>query len=356
MTTESGTTSSTWRRWVWPTWTDRKRALRWQAWVVIIAVYLLVIAGRVMPQNFTNTSPGYVIAAQSAVMARMFTFHFGLLLTLIGAIAWWRKMRTMALATVPVALFTIGSLAMTYLPHQHSAVEPALRVMSVNLLMINERTNPILAEIHQFDPDVLLLQEYTDLWDKTLTESLGARWPHHEGIAQEDSFGAAIFSKRPFVKRVQMHVKLGTVRVPQIRAVIDVDGQPIAIYNIHTLPPRKLDYTIAHRLQVADLLKHLRDEKLPCLVAGDFNFTEASPQADAMADLSFVDAQDQAGRGRGTTWPVNSFLRYMPIPGIRLDHVYLSPGLAATEIQTGVGEGSDHRPVMAIIGFTGTSR
>jgi endonuclease/exonuclease/phosphatase (EEP) superfamily protein YafD len=57
------------------------------------------------------------------------------------------------------------------------------------------------------------------------------------------------------------------------------------------------------------------------------------------------EAHEQATIGRGATWPVNGIFRYIT-PGIRIDHVYLSPSLRAIRCETGVGEGSDHRPVV----------
>jgi endonuclease/exonuclease/phosphatase (EEP) superfamily protein YafD len=47
---------------------------------------------------------------------------------------------------------------------------------------------------------------------------------------------------------------------------------------------------------------------------------------------------------------VNGPFRYI-VPGIRIDHVYLNRQLGATSCETGVGRGSDHRPVVVDVGF-----
>jgi endonuclease/exonuclease/phosphatase (EEP) superfamily protein YafD len=39
------------------------------------------------------------------------------------------------------------------------------------------------------------------------------------------------------------------------------------------------------------------------------------------------------------------------LPGIRIDHVYLSPELTATAARVGSFVGSDHRPVIAEVGL-----
>ena len=78
-------------------------------------------------------------------------------------------------------------------------------------------------------------------------------------------------------------------------------------------------------------------------------YQEAAAQAAESQRVGLADAFDLGGWGRGSTWPVTSFFRYLP--GVRLDHIYLGGGLTCSDCRTGVGEGSDHRPVIAKIGF-----
>lgn len=65
--------------------------------------------------------------------------------------------------------------------------------------------------------------------------------------------------------------------------------------------------------------------------------------------MNFRDTHDLAGWGGCATWPVNSFLRW--VPGLRLDHLYLSQKLTCSESRTGTGQGSDRRPVVAEVGW-----
>jgi endonuclease/exonuclease/phosphatase (EEP) superfamily protein YafD len=99
----------------------------------------------------------------------------------------------------------------------------------------------------------------------------------------------------------------------------------------------------------ADLLDALAREKHPVIVGGDFTFTEETPNAAALGRLGLLDAHSVGGQGRGTTWPVNAFFRW--IPGLRFDPLYLGGGLTCADCRTGIGEGSDHRPLLARIGF-----
>ncbi len=302
------------------------------------------------PAGFRNTSTAFVAAAWAAFIIRTFLFQFGLLLLVITTIAAWKKHKRLALATLPLLAVTLGPAAWQYMPSAPPDVNgESVTVMSVNLLMINQATEPIISEIKAADPDILFLQEYTPHWHEALSAAIASEYPHIRQIQRDDSFGAAVYSKRSFKGRVNTHLPLGRATEPQIRAVVEVDNREVAIYNIHFLPPWGMDYVIETRAQFADLRGRLEAEQLPVIVCGDFNFTERSPQAAALRHTGILESHDLGGWGRGTTWPVSSFFRW--IPSIRLDHIYISNHLTCTDCQTGTGQGSDHRPVIARIGF-----
>jgi endonuclease/exonuclease/phosphatase (EEP) superfamily protein YafD len=335
------------KRLLWPDWSQRKRMLRVEAWLVVIASYVLLALAYLCPQDYRNESPAYVLVAWLAFLVRVLQFHLGLMLAAIALIAAFVRGRRLFLAATPLVLFTLGPVFLSYLRSVPPlpASGPTFRVMSVNLLMVNRQTQGIIDEIKAAKPDVLLLQEYTDDWDAAMTKALAAEFPYRSSVTQDDSFGVAVCSRTPFINDdVDNRLPLGRSLVPQTRAVVRFAGREIAIYNIHLLPPRRLDYTAEGRLQFADLLDLLSAEKLPYVVAGDWNLTGETPQHSALRRIGAGDAHDLAARGRGATWPVNSFFRYLP--GLRLDHVYLGPGLTAVRCETGTGEGSDHRPVV----------
>lgn len=317
---------------------------------MVIFSYGLFLFAYLFPPDFRNQSPAYVAAAWIAFMVRTFQFHYGLaLLVLIVLAAWARKWR-MASAALPLVALTVGPAGWSYLPREVPETSgETITVMSVNLLRVNRNTDPIVQEIAAADPDILLLQEYTEHWRAAIGAHVEERYPYAHHVLRGDSFGAALLSKRPFVGEVQTYLPMGRIAMPEIRAVVEIAGRRVAVYNIHLVPPMGMGLAIEHRLQFADLLDLLDRETLPAIVAGDFNFTETSPDASALRRRGFREAHAIAGRGRGTTWPVHRKLRWMP--RIRLDHIFLSGGLTASQSKTGVGKGSDHRPVIAKIGF-----
>jgi len=102
------------------------------------------------------------------------------------------------------------------------------------------------------------------------------------------------------------------------------------------------------------ILDQLRDERLPVILAGDFNATPTSPSTASLTALGFTDAYDLGGYGPGHTWPNRTFAKFLP--GIRIDHVYLSEGPTCTASHVGEPIGSDHRPVIADIGIINISQ
>ena len=330
--------------------------LRIEAWVVILGSYALLALAYLWPQDYRNITPAYVLIAWLAFLTRVLQFHLGLLLAAVALVAALGRNKRLPLAAAPLILLLLGPPLWSCVRSPGGAgrsaplqSSPTLRVMSANLLMINRDTQPILDEILRSDADVVLLQEYTDEWHAAAQAALHSRYPHSSHVARDDSFGVAIYERTPFVAPVDNRLPLGHATAPQTRAVIRFAGRETAVYNIHLLPPRTLEYTTESRLQFADLLDALRSEPLPYLVAGDWNLTPDTPQHRDLLRLAARDAHDLASRGRGATWPVNSFFRHLP--GLRLDHVYLSPALTAVRCEAGTGKGSDHRPVIADIAW-----
>jgi endonuclease/exonuclease/phosphatase (EEP) superfamily protein YafD len=331
-------------------WEHRKRLLRIEAWVLVVGAYVLVIFAYAWPADFRNQAATHVAVAWLAALVRTFMFHGGLLLAVVAITAAFARRWRLFAATMPLLLVTLGPSLLSYWSWTGDEIRgKTLTVMSVNLLMVNRDTAPIVEEIEAIRPDILLLQEYTVHWHQALQAKMGADYRHICHVTSEDSFGAAIYSRQAFVDEPECYISLGQASVPQMRAVIEIDGRKAAVYNIHLLPPWGMAYTIENRSQFADLLDVLAAEPLPIVMGGDFNFTENSLNAAALRHQGLVDAHSVGGWGRGGTWPVNSFFRWLP--SVRLDHVYLGGGLTCSECRTGAGRGSDHRPVIARIGF-----
>jgi endonuclease/exonuclease/phosphatase (EEP) superfamily protein YafD len=338
------------RRQFLPTWEERKRMFAPQAWIIVVGSYLALLFACVLPQDFRNTAPAYILATWAALLIRTFTLHWGLFLTVVALIAARARRWCLLLAAVPLVVISIGPALLSYLPQRRpTASGPTITVMTVNLLYVNQQTGALSGEIGAARPDVLLLQEYTADWHIALQAAFGAEYPYVRYVVREDSFGLAVYSRIPFDTNAVLDLPLGSADVPQARAVVSVAGRRVAFYNVHLLPPRNLEYCTEQRREFGDLIRVLQDETLPIVLCGDLNFTNESAFADELRKLGLIDVHALSGYGRGATWPVLGFFRRLP--RIRLDHIYVSRELTAPRSWTGVGEGSDHRPVVAELGL-----
>ncbi len=318
-------------------------------WSVVVLAWTLLLFAYLWPPDFRNRSTLYVCLSWLAFMLRTFLFHSGLAMCAIGVLAIFTRRWLLIGFIVPILCWTLGPslwlcLPRTIEPHQGDE----FTMMSVNLLMRNKQTAPIIAEVIATNPDVLLLQEYAPHWNRAFQNALRSTFPYVAHQNRSDSFGLAVYSKLPFANPPQLDLPLGESVYPQMRVVLSVKpGKDIAIYNLHLVPPSSLSFVVEHRLQLADLVEVLATEHLPMIAAGDFNFTNDSSEAAAIFDIGLHDAHAQAGIGRGSTWPNIGLLQWLP--GVQIDHMFLDPTITATPCKTGQGQGSDHKPIVSRI-------
>ena len=321
-----------------------------QAWFVVAASYVALLFAYGLPQDFQYAAPSYIALTWVALMIRTFLYHLGLLLVVITGVALTLRRRWLTLAALPLVVVTIGPEVSRWIPRRPPATAgEAVTVMTVNLLYANQDTAPLIGEIRTARPDILLLQEYTPEWHLAVQHALGTEYPFVQQVVRDDSFGSAVYARRDFTGPVDTGLPLGSWDLPQMRAVISIAGRHVALYNIHLLPPRNLTYAAEQRVEFGALLALLQAEELPIVLCGDFNFAGRSAFADELERLGLRDVHAISGWGRGATWPVLGLFR--ALPGIRLDHIYVSGELTSSTCRTGTGQGSDHRPVVGVIGF-----
>jgi endonuclease/exonuclease/phosphatase (EEP) superfamily protein YafD len=333
------------RRFVQPTRDERTAQRGRDIWIVIVGAYVLLVFAYLWPPDIA-TSAG-VPVEWAGFMIRVLQFHLGLLVALFAVFALIRRNWRATLAAVPVIVFTIGPGIWTYVdaPESRASSGPYTRLMTANLLVSNHEHAAMVREIKRARPDVLVLQEYSKAWDTALRPALKDDLPHSAYETREDSFGTALFANDDLPHGDETAPVLGSGDTPETRTVIHIGGHDVALYNIHLLPPIGMDYVREGHRQFDDLVNLVKHDELPVIVVGDLNLTETTPQHARLEDIGLRDAWDLQGRGRGTTWPNNSFLKYLP--GLRLDHMYVSNEIAVIDVRVGDGRGSDHRPVIA---------
>jgi endonuclease/exonuclease/phosphatase (EEP) superfamily protein YafD len=226
-----------------------------------------------------------------------------------------------------------------------SRLDSTIRLMSANLFAYSSETDEIVKEIERISPDILAMQEYTSNWhDAFIKADFFKKWPFSYYVKRDDTFGSAILSRLRIIQADTFYVD--DLAIPQLRASIEFNGRIITLINVHLLPPGIKHYSVhveqQHRL--LQLLKQYSNSDF--IIAGDFNVTEHSRfYLKILKNCS--NTFDLGGTGLGTTWPNFSFL----FPLLRIDHVFLSRRLSCQNVVTGLGRGSDHRPIIATIGF-----
>jgi endonuclease/exonuclease/phosphatase (EEP) superfamily protein YafD len=323
------------------TWLSTGAAIAWLAFS-----YLL-------PQRLTDIGRVYGRLAAVAFYGRVFTFHVGLLLTVALVMAGVLRRRWLALTAALAAAVALWPTAAACLPRTvPSAVGRPVRILSMNVKYTNADPDDVIAEVRKADPDVLAIEEFGASSRRPLEAALTGDYPFR-CVRADGNIGLGLYSRLPF-EGGRPQVSFGGVR-RQIRAVVRVGDRPVAVYVLHPLSPRTIRRVIYNRLFTADLVDQLHREPLPVVLAGDFNFTAETPNAAALTrptDLALTDAFDLAGRGRGSTWPVRP--RWAGwLPGVRIDHVYLAPGLTCPRYATGGYMGSDHLPIAVDVAVAG---
>ena len=253
-----------------------------------------------------------------------------------------RRWRLLAVATASVLFHTRATLIPLLPRTPPPATGRSLRFVSANLLTDNRIPSALVDELVALDADVYFLQELSTRFDEDLERrGFWAHHPYHRRVVREDSFGSAIASRLP-LRDLQV---FSLTELPEMRAVLSFEGRDVDVLNVHLMPPRNAGYVPLYRAGTAavmDLVRGLAGRSF--ILAGDFNATPDSAFLAGMRKMA-DDSWELAGRGFGATWPNGQ----VPMPPIRLDHVFLSRDLTAGAISVGVGAGSDHRPLIATV-------
>lgn len=278
--------------------------------------------------------------------ATTLTFHVSLVFLILIFLSLLLKRRRLASVTLVAFAICVLPTAWSYRPRQAAPpAGPTLRLMSLNTKFTDVSVPSMLGQIQQQDPDILCVEDLTGRSFKALHDALDTRYPHRVMRGDGD---LALYSKLPFIEAAPQSTIDRVHR--QLRVVVPVAGRAVAVYLVHTYSPRTLTRVLVTRHATSDLLDDLKTETLPTVLIGDFNFTGDCVNAAALRRAGYTDAFEAVGRGRGSTWPVRP--RWLGwLPGVRIDHTYISASLTCTKFDLGTYLGSDHLPIVSDVAF-----
>lgn len=213
---------------------------------------------------------------------------------------------------------------------------PTLTVLVLNLDATNDDHAAVAELVRARQPDVFAVLELTETWQTALEKSLGA---YDERLVEvrEGSFGVGLYSRLPLSETAALSPSES--RNPLLTGTVAGPFGPVRLALLHPEVPSTSTDARTHLTLVRAAAEAATEGAGAGAVLGDLNTTPWSARFDELLGFGLEDTRE--GYGLQASWP--SFLpEAFRIP---IDHVLVTPGLAAVEREVGPGVGSDHLPV-----------
>jgi endonuclease/exonuclease/phosphatase (EEP) superfamily protein YafD len=270
------------------------------------------------------------------LLAAFAIYIFGALVLLLLIGIWQRRWRwaiTLGAAAL-LTLFTMLAIPVTGAP-QPAATPPTLRLLVYNIYHLNPDLAAVVAEVERADADLVFLMEYSDAIQQQIEPAFSA-YPYRLIEPSRFTMGLALFSRFPLEQAVVQ--RNPATRIPIFDVTVRVAETTVHFVGGHPWPPQ-LRWGQLHRDQMADITAVAAQAAHPLIVAGDFN---AAPWSFVLADLA---AQANLRHVR-QQFDWRSTWSSLPLVGLQLDHVLVSPEWHIHAYEHGNAGGSDHVPLI----------
>lgn len=278
---------------------------------------------------FSHFRPQQTLLLLIAILWLIFAGHFG-----------------KATAAFFVFLLCCNSLKNYFLKPYSEVVSPKsvfeFSVFLANVYAKNKQHERVIRLIQKESPDIVVLLEIDEVWEKSLKESM-TDYEIRKVLPREGFYGLAIFSKIP-LKLIQEEI-LGSTQIPSLQCVFTRGHQETVLWITHPKSPRHFRNWKLRNEQLMDLSKKVSSDLRPSLVIGDLNTSPWSAWFEALKTHRLRDSRE--GYGIHGTWPARLpfFFR------IPLDHILISSEVRVLEHRVLKEIGSDHLPVCARFGI-----
>ena len=283
-----------------------------------------------------STNPDYWIID----ILSHFTLQYALIAFIILLTGFWMR-------AVPVAVLAgmllVFNLSVFVSPGKavHASVPDAriFKLYSANLRISNDELSGLNKELNKIDPEMVLLLEVTPKHLEQI-QLLIQKYPYRieNSFLGKREIGFVFLSKFPILS--SNVTRLSSVCNFILEAKMEIDHVQVMFYGVHAKRP-DIDGFTERRDQFLSMAADLKEQKLPVIVAGDFNTTPFSPIFREVIKRSGL---KNAGEGFGwqPSWPT-----FFPPLWIPIDHVLVTPDIQVLKRSTGSYIGSDHYPVIA---------
>lgn len=217
-------------------------------------------------------------------------------------------------------------------PEAHLAGGDGLTLVWANVWKKQAALEKTLAWAKAQKADLVLISECPP---GDLSRLLVDDYPHRidTGVASDQTYAVrmALFSRKP-ISDAAVQQGPGPNQRPWLTLRVEVDGRTLDVAGAHPVPPYgKL--TKERDTHIGKVATQLRE---PFVLAGDFN---ATPWCPAYATIP--------GRRVGAYLFTPTWFSNLPLLGLPIDHIMVSPTLKASSYAVAPFLGSDHRAIFA---------
>lgn len=213
--------------------------------------------------------------------------------------------------------------------------QAAYRLLQMNLRYDNATPEKALSLIGRTQPDVITLDEVSDMWAGKL-ELLASAYPHRIVCPFPNTiFGVAILSRRPFAEGTEPRCySRGALAI----ATVDFGGTPVDVAAIHLGWP----WPFEQKWQVGEMSTHLEQLGETALMAGDCNAVPWSATVRKIAGAGGLTLMPSVG----PTWQLLGLPDFLRFAGLPIDQVFSKGAVLIHSAARLEDTGSDHLPVM----------
>lgn len=250
----------------------------------------------------------------------------------------WQRQRLFYLA-LGLLLWNGALVAPWLLASQPTAALADLRVLHANVLFKNEDYGPILAMIEREQPDLCVIAEATPALYEVVRKRL-PQYPCRSFSHAKSYCWNLVLSRTPFIRD---SAALRDYRAVALRTRIR--GREVGLVTVHPRTPIRPGWFSWRNTQLRFAFDYARRQSIPTLLVGDFNVTPWSPVYRELTQKPGLTAC-RKGFGGKPTW-----IAPLPVVQLPIDHVFVNDGLRPVSFRTLPPGNSDHRPVVAEVGF-----
>jgi endonuclease/exonuclease/phosphatase (EEP) superfamily protein YafD len=270
-------------------------------------------------------------------LASHFRVQYALILGVAGLAAALGRRLVVAGAAVALAVANLAVFAPAWDDTSDGGRPLELTVLVLNLDARNDDYEAVRELIAERRPDLFAAVELTPMWAAELEDVLA---PYSQRLLEEreSSFGLGLYSRRPL--SAESVTSPAGAEYPLLEATVAGRSRPVRVVVLHPRVPATPGDAARHETLLRAAAAAIRASPGSGIVLGDLNTTPWSARFRELVDEARLD-DTRSGHGLQASWPA-----FLPaVLRIPIDHVLVTPDLAAAERRVGPAVGSDHLPV-----------